>query len=121
MNDGLSTNVENQPEPARLSELEEQFDVEMARELVAAYLEDTEDVLDRMHEAIIDRDAAALKSVAHTLKGASRIITAGALEHAASDMEELIASQNWLLAESKYESLKGVFGRTVDYLRLYLQ
>ncbi len=121
MTEGLSTNVNNEPEPARLSELEEQFDVEMAKELVAAYLEDTEDVLDRMQEAIIDRDAAALKSVSHMLKGASRIITASALESAASDMEELIASQNWLLAESKYEALKAVYTRTVDYLRLYLQ
>ena len=108
-------------ELANLHDLEEQFDVEIARELVIAYLEDTDTVLDQMHAAIVDRDAAALKSVAHMLKGASRIITAKKLEHAASEFEELTSAPNWLVAETKYETLKQVFERTIDYLRLYVK
>lgn len=108
-------------EIANLSDLEEQFDVEMARELVSAYLEDTDSVLDQMQAAIIDRDAAALKSVSHMLKGASRIITAKQLENAASELEELSNAPNWLVAETKYESLKQVFDQTIDYLRLYIK
>jgi HPt (histidine-containing phosphotransfer) domain-containing protein len=106
---------------ANLHDLEEQFDVEVARELVAAYLEDTDTVLDQMQVAIVDRDAAALKSVAHMLKGASRIITAKKLEHSASELEELTTSANWLMAETQYENLKQVFDQTIDYLRLYLK
>ncbi len=108
-------------ELAHLHDLEEQFDVEIARELVVAYLEDTETVLDQMHAAIVDRDAAALKSVAHMLKGASRIVTAKQLELAASDFEELTTAPNWLTAEAKYETLKQVFEQTIDYLRLYVK
>ncbi|MBK9770373.1 MAG: hypothetical protein IPP57_06030 [Candidatus Obscuribacter sp.] len=42
--------------PAKLSELEAQFDRDLARELVAAYLEDTQDVMEKMQEAIFNRD-----------------------------------------------------------------
>jgi HPt (histidine-containing phosphotransfer) domain-containing protein len=108
-------------ELANLNDLEEQFDVEMARELVAAYLEDTDSVLDQIQAAIIDRDAAALKSVAHMLKGASRIITAKQLEQSASELEELSSAPNWLVAETKYETLKQVFEQTIDYLRVYIK
>ena len=108
-------------ELASLNDLEDQFDVEMARELVSAYLEDTDSVLDQIQAAIIDRDAATLKRVAHMLKGASRIITAKKLEHSASELEELSHAPNWLVAETKYESLKQVFEQTIDYLRLYIK
>lgn len=108
-------------ELVNLQNLEEQFDLEMARELVAAYLEDTDCVLDQLQVAIVDRDASALKSVAHMLKGASRIITASQLENAASELEDLSSSPNWLVAESKYETLKQVFDETINYLRLYLK
>ena len=108
-------------ELVNLQNLEEQFDVEMAKELVAAYLEDTDSVLDQLQAAIVDRDASALKSVAHMLKGASRIITATHLEHSASELEDLSSAPNWLVAESKYETLKQVFEQTIDYLRVYIK
>lgn len=104
-----------------LPELEAQFDAEMTKELVAAYLEDTNDVLDKMHAAIIDRDVNSLKSVSHMLKGASRIITAHPLEIVAGEMETLAIGSQWLQAEARYEDLKEKFEGTTEMLRRYLK
>jgi HPt (histidine-containing phosphotransfer) domain-containing protein len=107
--------------PARLQELESQFDVSLAKELVSAYLDDTQEVIEKMQEAIFNRDSKALKSVAHMLKGASRIIIAEELEQRSREIEELSASNNWLKLEASFEQLSKTFERTIEYLRQYLQ
>jgi HPt (histidine-containing phosphotransfer) domain-containing protein len=107
--------------PAKLSELEAQFDRDLARELVAAYLEDTQDVMEKMQEAIFNRDEKALKSTSHMLKVASRIVVAEQIEQLSSQMEEISRSNNWLKAESHFDTLNQSFDHLVDYLRSYLK
>jgi HPt (histidine-containing phosphotransfer) domain-containing protein len=120
MTEDIPAGIEHQA-LVTLPELEAQFDPEMTKELVAAYLEDTHDVLDKMHAAIIDRDVSGLKSVSHMLKGASRIITAHPVEIIAGEMETFAIGSQWLQAESRYELLKEKFENTVDILRRYLK
>ncbi|HND08509.1 MAG TPA: Hpt domain-containing protein [Candidatus Obscuribacter sp.] len=107
--------------PARLAELEAQFEKELACELVSAYLLDTQDSMERMQESIFNQDARALKSIAHMLKGASRIVMADEIEKLCTEMEEYGISVNWLKAEMLYEKLNRQFEVLVEYLRRYLQ
>ncbi|MBS2006313.1 MAG: Hpt domain-containing protein, partial [Cyanobacteria bacterium SZAS TMP-1] len=80
---------QGQSAPADLHNLEQQFGSETTRELVRAYLEDTQEVLEKMQEAIIGRDAKALKPLAHMLKSASRIVGAINLSTQSSELENL--------------------------------
>ena len=109
--------------PANLHNLEEQFGQETARELVRAYLEDTEEVLENMQTAILGRDPKVLKPLAHMLKTASRIIGATELSQYSVEMENLCAEgqNNWLSVESFFEKFSASFQATTNYLRQYLQ
>jgi HPt (histidine-containing phosphotransfer) domain-containing protein len=109
--------------PANLHNLEEQFGPDTTRDLVRAYLEDTDEVLERMQEAIIGRDVKALKPLAHMLKSASRIVGATELSKYSVEMETLcVEGQNqWLTIESFFETFTASFQSTTNYLRQYLQ
>jgi HPt (histidine-containing phosphotransfer) domain-containing protein len=109
--------------PANLHSLESQFGPDTARELVRAYLEDTDEVIEKMQEAIISRDVKALKPLAHMLKSASRIVGATELSQYSIQMEGFcIEGQNqWLTIESFFETFTVSFKATNEYLRQYLQ
>lgn len=107
--------------PARLNDLETQFDRELTRELVAAYLEDTQDTMEKMQEAIFNRDQRLLKSTAHMLKGASRIVIAEEIEQLSREMEELAISNEWLKAETHFDQLNRRFEFLTDFLRQYIK
>ncbi|MBK9770372.1 MAG: hypothetical protein IPP57_06025 [Candidatus Obscuribacter sp.] len=55
------------------------------------------------------------------LKGASRIVVAEQIEQLSSQMEEISRSNNWLKAESHFDTLNQSFDHLVDYLRSYLK
>jgi len=107
--------------PANLHNLEAQFGPDTTQDLVRAYLEDTQEVLEKMQEAIIGRDARALKPLAHMLKSASRIVGATVLSAQSSEMEELCGPENWLTIESFFENYTQSFQSTTEYLRQYLR
>ena len=109
--------------PADLHNLEEQFGADTTRDLVRAYLEDTDEVLERMQEAIIGRDSKALKPLAHMLKSASRIVGATELSKYSGEMEDLCidGQSQWLTIESFFETFTQAFQFTTEYLRQYLQ
>jgi two-component system, NarL family, sensor histidine kinase BarA len=109
--------------PANLNSLEAQFGPDTTKDLVRAYLEDTDEVLKRMHEAIINRDPKALKPLAHMLKSASRLMGASELSQYSVEMEQLcVDDQNqWLTIESFFETFTASFNATTEYLRQYLQ
>jgi HPt (histidine-containing phosphotransfer) domain-containing protein len=109
--------------PANLQSLEAQFGAETTRELVRAYLEDTDEVLEKMQEAIINRDVKALKPLAHMLKSAARIVGAADLSQQSKQMEGFcFEGQNqWLAIETFFETFTTSFRATNSYLRQYLQ
>jgi HPt (histidine-containing phosphotransfer) domain-containing protein len=108
---------------ADLHNLEQQFGPDTTRDLVRAYLEDTDGVLERMQEAIIGRDSKALKPLAHMLKSASRIVGATELSQYSVEMEGLCmdGESQWLTIESFFETFTASFKSTTQYLRQYLQ
>ena len=116
-------NQEGKKAPADLHNLEKQFGSDTTRDLVRAYLEDTDEVLERMQAAIIGRDSKALKPLAHMLKSASRIVGATQLSQHSVEMEALCKDdQNqWLTIESFFEIFTASFKSTTEYLRQYLQ
>lgn len=118
------TEVDLIPEDSRLvliNELEAQFDPAMARELASAYLEDTAEVIDDLQLAILERDSARVKSLAHLLKGASKIVMAVKVETGVIEVEQLCGEGQWLKIEKSYERLAATFSRTTDQLRQYIK
>jgi len=116
-------NQGGEPVAANLQNLEQQFGADTTRELVRAYLEDTQEVLEKMQEAIIGRDPKALRPLAHMLKSASRIVGAQQLSKNSAEMEDLskVEPTNWLQIESFFEPFSTSFKSTTEYLRRYLQ
>ena len=107
--------------PADLHLLEGQFGDETTRELVKAYLEDTGNTLEGIEEAMHGRDLKALKSLAHMLKSASRIVGAHQLSAYSKEMEDLCGQGQWLTIESFFETFSRSFSATTEYLRQYLK
>lgn len=120
----MTEDVQSKSEDPRLvllSELEEKFDPTLARELASAYLEDTAEVLDDLQLAILDRDSVKVKSVAHLLRGASKIVMAIKVENATGEVETLCNEGQWLKLEASFERLSSTFNNTVEQLRQYIK
>jgi len=109
--------------PANLQNLEQQFGPDTSKDLVRAYLDDTNEVLERMQEAIVSRDSKALKPLAHMLKSASRIVGATELSQYSRQLEDhcLDGQSQWLEIETLFDTFSASFKSTTNYLRQYLQ
>ena len=118
------TEVDSIPEDTRLvllAELEAQFEPAMAKELVSAYLEDTAEVIEDLQLAILERETTRVKSLAHLLRGASKIVMAVKVEGATAQMETLCNEGQWLKLEASFEKLSSTFNKTIQELRQYIK
>lgn len=78
-----------------LNKLAEEFDVETAKELALAFLEDTEPAIKKIDDAIAKKNSEEVRSQSHLLKGCCRIVNADALQKAASELELNAKEANW--------------------------
>ncbi len=62
---------------------------ELARELAAAYLDESENLIQQIHSALIEGDIAGLSRAAHTLKGAAMCLGAKRIVDTAQLLENL--------------------------------
>jgi CheY-like chemotaxis protein len=79
-------------------------DKELAREIVRMFTEECPTLLQEIRTALDQRDAAAVRRAAHTLKGAASTAAAVGLTEAASLMEVLAA-------EADFDALEGAWLR----------
>lgn len=70
-------------------------DEELLREIVQIYLEDSPELVERIHGAVSDGDAAALQRAAHSLKGLAATLSAHDVIGAAIKLEHLGAASNF--------------------------
>ncbi len=101
--------------------LEEEFDVETAKELAAAFLEDTNNVVSIIEQALSTGDIDTCRKQAHMLKGCCRVIMALKCEKIASDIEGLAMSGNVDDAKNLLPQLSEAFAETEEFLRHYLE
>ncbi len=79
----------------------------MARELAKVYLNESRQLVDKMHHALNAADPVELEHAAHTLKGASGYFGAAAIVQAAQSLEQLGESRDFTAAEAQLEQLTG--------------
>jgi PAS domain S-box-containing protein len=91
---GATTSVQIPPiDPARFKEIT-MGDPELAKGLVATFVESGRRALADVATGLRNRDTALVKRAAHTLKGASANMGAGFLRDAASDLERAAAAES---------------------------
>ena len=73
-------------------------DTELLNVLAEAFIEESVDLVRRIHAAIAERDTRALNLAAHTMKGASLSLGATAVASAAQRLEDSSAAGDWALA-----------------------
>ncbi|MDX2105252.1 MAG: Hpt domain-containing protein [Candidatus Melainabacteria bacterium] len=113
----------NSPSQAHveIEKLEEEFDVETAKELAAAFLEDTNDIVAKIENALAQGDLETCRKHAHMLKGCCRVIMANKCEKIASDLEALVSSGKVDDAKNRLPELSQAFTETEEFLGHYLE
>lgn len=104
----------------RIEKLEEDFDVDTAKELAQAYLDDTHDALAKIEASFAAQDQEGVRSVAHLLKGCSRVIQAWKCEQISAQLENCARDGDWTGASANAAELKQVYKDTEAFLRQYL-
>ncbi|MBZ0186729.1 MAG: Hpt domain-containing protein, partial [Candidatus Obscuribacterales bacterium] len=102
-----------------IHELAEEFDVETAKELAFAFLQDTNDSIDRIDSGIADRDSESVRKAAHMLKGCSRVIKASMCEATCKQLELDAENGNWEAMKSSLQELKTIYAATEAFLKAY--
>jgi len=103
-----------------IKNLEAEFDVELAKELAQAYLDDTVSILTKLQDALDRSDKEALRSSAHMLKGCSRAIQAFKCEKASAALEDHARDGNLTAAKDNLPHVVTAYQETEDFLRRYL-
>ncbi len=91
-------------------------DREFEKELMEAFLEDAQLRVSQITEALQRQDTEALRSAAHTLKGAARNVGAAAIANVVMKIEEA-ASENELPGSDLLGEMTGEIARLVDQVR----
>ncbi len=104
-----------------IQELEDEFDVETAKELAGAFLEDTNNIVGKIRESLESGNSDACRRDAHMLKGCCRVIMALKCEKIASEIEGLAMSGNLEDAKNLLPELSLAFTETEEFLRHYLE
>lgn len=115
---------ENAPTSAdpivHIKNLEEEFDVELAKELAQAYLDDTSTIIERIQAALEKGDQEGLRSTAHMLKGCSRAIQAWKIEQASAALESHARDGNFESAQIDFPAVVEAYSQTHAFLKQYL-
>lgn len=105
---------------ADLAALAEELDEECARELAAAFLEDSSGAVSGIQAAIVARNFADLKAHAHALKGCCRTIKALSAEQLCTDLETAAANQQWPAVGELLPKLASAYNEVCAYINGYL-
>ncbi len=106
-------------EPAGVKNLEAEFDVETAKELARAFLDDTNSLIGRMNEALERKDLEGLRASAHMLKGCARALQAGQCEKVSAALESFARDGDEEGAKETLQVLTQVYEQTAEFLRNY--
>lgn len=101
--------------------LEAEFDVELAKELAQAFLDDTSGILDKLKIALEKCDQEALRSSAHMLKGCSRALQASKCEKASAHLEDVARDGNFDKAADALPLVVVAYTEAEAVLKKYLE
>lgn len=116
---------ENEPstsadEIVGIKNLEEEFDVELAKELAQAYLDDTVTIIEKIQNALNSNDQEGVRSTAHMLKGCSRAIQAMNCEKSSAILENHARDGNLEAARAGFADVVEAYAQTKKFLIQYL-
>lgn len=103
-----------------IKNLEAEFDVDLAKELAQAYLDDTSNIIEKLEDALLKADREALRTSAHMLKGCSRALQAYKCEKASAALENDARDGNLDAAKEKMPEVVLAYRETEAFLRRYL-
>jgi HPt (histidine-containing phosphotransfer) domain-containing protein len=109
-----------QDQPFSTTALEEALDVEGAREILESFLEDTNGVVDRIEDSVLNRKQETLRSASHMLRGCCRVLGAEEAEKVSKTMEQSAVSGDWQTAEQQLPGLRTSFEKITAHVRRYL-
>jgi HPt (histidine-containing phosphotransfer) domain-containing protein len=105
---------------ADIKSLEEELDEECARELSAAFLEDSATSVSGIDAAIAAQDFNDLKAHAHGLKGCCRTIKAPLAEQLCTDLETAAVNHDWNQVASLRPQLAAAYEELCAFIHSYL-
>lgn len=95
-------------------------DDELARDVVADFLDTAPPLLARLAQAVADGDAIHTRLEAHSLKGSAQILGAEALAGVSLDLEEVAKRGEVLQTPGLLTRIEGEFRRVHPRLKEYL-
>lgn len=98
-------------DPVDFELLKKSCGVEVAHEIIRVYLSAAETLLDGLREARESRDATALASLSHQLKGSSHAVGATEMMTLSDKLTGYAKKSNWIEAKETIESLVYSFSR----------
>ena len=96
-------------------------DVELLKEVIEIFLEDTPRLLSDLYTAIERNDLVAAERAAHTLKGAAANISACRLYAISQEAQQAVKNKDWNLLERMIDLFEDSFNRLERELRGYVE
>ncbi len=98
-------------DPVDFEELKKSCGVDVAHDIITVYLSAAETLLDGLREARESRDAVALASLSHQLRGSSQAVGAQEMVTLSDKLAVFAKKTNWIEAKETIESLNYSFSR----------
>ena len=91
-------------------------DEELIKEVVPIFLNDSQERVEKLQEAVLSKDSEAIKFYSHAIKGAARNVGAERLSDIAGRLESLSRERDLESVGSFYEELKTEYEKVVSFL-----
>lgn len=98
-------------DPVDFEQLKKSCGIDVAHDIVKVYLSAAETLLDGLKEARESRDATALASLSHQLRGSSQAVGAQEMVTLSDKLSVFARKTNWIEAKETIESLNYSFSR----------
>jgi CheY-like chemotaxis protein/PAS domain-containing protein len=108
------------PEAARLGQLEKKMGKSTALAVADAFLEDTDDALEKIGACLEKQDDEGLKPLTHRLAGCCASVLDKETQQLTTTLQDLAAKQSWQAASALYQTLSDSLKNTRMIMQRYL-
>jgi polar amino acid transport system substrate-binding protein len=105
-----------QAAPVDLTMLREMLGEEETADILKLFVTSTEELMDKINQALAQRDAQALREAAHTLKGACSSIGANEMWRECIELEQAAKSADWTHIPEMYSELSQTFDQAKAFI-----
>src|SRR4030095_4926768 len=106
--------------PIDLARLKQLYGNDATQEIIPLFMTEARQLLDRVREALSNKDSQALSTIAHQLKGLCASVASEEMALYSVQLETACREENWDLAQTTANTLEELYSLVIEFVKTSL-